>query len=1464
MVFKARSLARSTVLAAVLLLLMTAPLAAQHLRIYYPDIEQGSSTVVVSPTGKALLIDAASGIKAVDEGIENFLNDLIEDGIITSLDYTVATHYDEDHIGRMENVFQLVPMPPTAIAYDRGEFGSVPSTFAYGDYSFGASFFNRTTAPICTVIDLGGGVTAKVVTVNGEVCNGTTVDLTGSGQFENAASLAVLVEYGDVDIWIGGDLTGNPDFGLADVESGAAPPVGDVDVYTMNHHGSRTSSNQTFLSALKAEVGINQSSIENNFGHPNTVIVNRFLATPDTNGQAPIFIQQNPGDPADTRSDDSLADYIVDCDDAAANDVIGLPGTIVLLSDGTSYRVHGCNLPATSFPADEGIGTIGDYPPAIRRVLHTPRVPTATEGVTVEADLEDTSSAEIRYDLNGVAQTPVAMSLATGITWTGTIPAQADGAKIEYRIAATDASSQTENSPEGCYYAGTTPIATFRVVDADSVLVPKTCGVRIRGNMTAEPGVFHPTVTQAYVQDATGGVQIFDASIDPTIARGDDVEWVGELEQFGGQTEVNVAENFGNFGHFRIGAGTEPAPQVVTVAQVGETTEGTLIRLNNLTVVSGAIPESGSGSFTVTDDGGVSTLEVRIDGDTDIPGANTPSQPFDLIGLSSQFDTWVALDDGYQITPRDRADFLTDEVNFGPAVISEIHADPDGSLAGDANGDGVRSATGDEFVEILNSRTEAVDISGWTISDGSGVQFTFPANTVLPPREAAVVFGGGTPTGDFGNAAANGLVFTASGLSLNNGGDTVTLADDQGATVQTTTYGSEASDNQSIVRDPDFSNAPFVKHSTASGSGGALFSPGTRINGQSFTVPPGAVILTEVMYDPSGSDSGLEWIEIYNTTGQSINLTDMCIGSGGGDYTNSLIPLDSCIGGCTIHAGQAFVVGGPTSSADNASPIFDLALQINPGLQNSGADADGVALFNFRCSSVRSTTVPVDVVIYGDANTNGLIDENGQVGAPDVGDGSGGQSLERVDLAGTWQIQAAPNPNIAFPPPPPGGLLLSEVFYDYDGTDGGLEWVELYHSGTEAIDLADFSLGYGGTSWTSGTYQLAGTIQPGETIVVGGPSADAGNGNPTYFQVQDFSPDLQNSGTDADGVALFNVPAVGITGTTVPIDAVLYGTTNTNALIDETGNASAPEVGDAPGGQTIERTSLGGTWQIQLTPSPGTTLVTGGGNTAPTAAITAPANASTFTEGTSIGFTGTASDTEDGDLTSSLAWTSDLDGSIGSGGSFSAILSVGTHTVTAAVTDSGSLSGNDTITVTVNAAPVGVNVVLSEVFYDALGGDNGLEWVELYNAGSSSVDLSTFCLGGGGSDYTTSEKQLSGTIAAGAVFVVGGPTSNASNHNPTFDLAANFSPDLQNSGSTADGIALFDVPCSSVGSSTVPVDAVVYGGTNTSGLIDESGFANAPEVGDAPSGQSIERTDLAGSWQIQATPTPNTSPLGGS
>lgn len=112
-------------------------------------------------------------------------------------------------------------------------------------------------------------------------------------------------------------------------------------------------------------------------------------------------------------------------------------------------------------------------------------------------------------------------------------------------------------------------------------------------------------------------------------------------------------------------------------------------------------------------------------------------------------------------------------------------------------------------------------------------------------------------------------------------------------------------------------------------------------------------------------------------------------------------------------------------------------------------------------------------------------------------------------------------------------------------------------------------------------------------------------------------------------------------------------------------------------------------------------------NDPPVVDISSPMDGSTSDSGTAINFAGTASDTEDGDLTASLVWTSDLDGQIGMGGSFSTTLSDGVHTITAAVVDSGGETSSASISITVGEAPItAATVSVDSITYATEGGKN--------------------------------------------------------------------------------------------------------------------------------------------------------------
>ncbi|AOE49532.1 S8 family serine peptidase [Kangiella sediminilitoris] len=123
------------------------------------------------------------------------------------------------------------------------------------------------------------------------------------------------------------------------------------------------------------------------------------------------------------------------------------------------------------------------------------------------------------------------------------------------------------------------------------------------------------------------------------------------------------------------------------------------------------------------------------------------------------------------------------------------------------------------------------------------------------------------------------------------------------------------------------------------------------------------------------------------------------------------------------------------------------------------------------------------------------------------------------------------------------------------------------------------------------------------------------------------------------------------------------------------------------------------------------------GNEVPAVTISSPTGGSTFTEGDLVTFAGSANDAEDGDVTNTLVWSSDIQGNLGTGSSVStSALSVGTHVVTATATDSASATGTAQVSVTVNPAPVNEAPVadfsfnvnnLDVVFSDASGDTDG-------------------------------------------------------------------------------------------------------------------------------------------------------------
>ncbi|MCD4779046.1 MAG: lamin tail domain-containing protein [Candidatus Omnitrophica bacterium] len=155
-------------------------------------------------------------------------------------------------------------------------------------------------------------------------------------------------------------------------------------------------------------------------------------------------------------------------------------------------------------------------------------------------------------------------------------------------------------------------------------------------------------------------------------------------------------------------------------------------------------------------------------------------------------------------------------------MISEFLADPAAGILGDANQDGHGSSYQDEFVELFNLGDEAVDLSGWSISDGLKVRHIFDEQAFLPAHSFYVVFGGGQPC-DFPGIWEKS---STGSLSLNNSGDHIYIYDQGEVLIDMVTYGVNGNNNQSLMRILDGQSEDFILHGDFEPAGGALFSPG--------------------------------------------------------------------------------------------------------------------------------------------------------------------------------------------------------------------------------------------------------------------------------------------------------------------------------------------------------------------------------------------------------------------------------------------------------------------------------------------------------------------------------------------------------------------------------------------------------------------------------------------------------------
>jgi len=132
-------------------------------------------------------------------------------------------------------------------------------------------------------------------------------------------------------------------------------------------------------------------------------------------------------------------------------------------------------------------------------------------------------------------------------------------------------------------------------------------------------------------------------------------------------------------------------------------------------------------------------------------------------------------------------------------VLNELMPDPASDWS-PTDGNEEYDSLEDEWVEIFNAGSEAIDITGWRLRDAvSDSSWRFGFEGVLEPCEFFVVYGNEAYQWEDENGYAK------NGLSMNNAGDTITLVSaDLATVVDLVTYTSQnIGDDRSWGRVPD-------------------------------------------------------------------------------------------------------------------------------------------------------------------------------------------------------------------------------------------------------------------------------------------------------------------------------------------------------------------------------------------------------------------------------------------------------------------------------------------------------------------------------------------------------------------------------------------------------------------------------------------------------------------------------------
>ena len=248
-------------------------LIPKDLKIYFIDVSQGDSCLIVTPKNKKILIDGG------EKSPEVLLSYLL-DRRITKIDYIIISHFDSDHCNGLIDVIKNLKVKNILIskqAYFCDEYKNIANII-------NSKKINVTYLKQGDILNIEKNIKLNVYYPKEEL---EYDDL-------NNNSLVTKIEYNKFSILFTGDIEKSEKDILEKYKQNIKS-----DILKVAHHGSKTSSSEEFLKAVNPKIALIGVGENNKFNHPNDEVIERLenikckIYRTDLMGEIEIRVNKN-------------------------------------------------------------------------------------------------------------------------------------------------------------------------------------------------------------------------------------------------------------------------------------------------------------------------------------------------------------------------------------------------------------------------------------------------------------------------------------------------------------------------------------------------------------------------------------------------------------------------------------------------------------------------------------------------------------------------------------------------------------------------------------------------------------------------------------------------------------------------------------------------------------------------------------------------------------------------------------------------------------------------------------------------------------------------------------------------------------------------------------------------------------------------------------------------------------------